>query len=359
MRCWLLWWPRPFGCPPPPPPAQAQEATANCGDGPLDGRTQKVVDAILSIFSSDCSAVTSTHLAAVSSLAITNKSLSSLQSDDFEGLSELETLDLFQNDLTDLPEGVLDGLTSLEILRLNNNSALGALPPEVFDGLSSLEELYLTGNTSLACIHPGQFDGLSALRELHLSNTRLGNIAPTPHASRWGLNKLEELNFGNTSITGSDLSFQSYRDVFPALVESRTRVTSTAVLSDPICGSIAADADGSGFHTMVEVRLEHSRVYPNRVVETGNNGDGFCYALTSEDRRVLWTWQRSDDGVTFTDMPSDRQPPDYALRAGWMANVRSSTPRRPMTTESTSGPTCRWTPPAWAKTTTPAPPSAR
>ncbi len=247
-------------------------------------------------------------------LHLDNNSLSTLPEDVFDGLTSLERLRLNGNDLTDLPEEVFDGLTSLEILRLNGNSALGPLPPEVFDGLSSLRELYLNGNRSLACIHASQFDGLSELRELHLSNTKLGNIAPA-YGSRWGLNSLEELSFGNTDIGDSPLSFADYRDVFPDLVEPRFRVTSNAVLSDPICGTIEADTDGSGFHTMVTVRLDPDRVYPNRVQSVGDAGDGFCGADTGEDRRKLWTWQRSDDGAAWADMDSARQPKDYGTRA--------------------------------------------
>ncbi len=340
-----------------PPVAQAQEATAFCDHDPLDaraqkaehqppeerhpahplhGRTQKVVDAILANLSeTDCADVTIAQLNGLAGTLTVGDNLSSLQSVDFEHLSGLEQLNLFDNDLTelpsdvfdglsslthlrldgndlsDLPEEVFDGLASLEILRLNGNSALGTLPPEVFDGLSSLEQLYLNGNTSLACIHPGQFDGLSALRELHLSNTKLGNIAPTPHASRWGLNNLQELNFGNTSITGSALGFQDYQAVFPALVESRTRVTSNAVLSDPICGSIVADAAGGNDGT-VRVLLEGTRVRPNRASDgDASLGDGVCGSDTATTRHVLWTWQRSANGVDWNDMPQDRQPPDY------------------------------------------------
>ncbi len=249
-------------------------------------------------------------------LHLDGNELSDLPEEVFDGLDSLEQLRLDGNDLSDLPEDVFDGLTSLELLFLNDNSALGALPPEVFDGLDSLEELHLTNNTSLACIHPGQFDGLSALRELHLINTKLGNIAPTPHASRWRLNNLEELNFGTRTIVGSALSFQDYKAVFPALVLSSTGITSNAVLSDPICGSIAADADGS-YDGTVRVELEETRVRPNRAraSDAALLGDGNCGSDATATRHRLWTWQRSDDGADWTDMPSARQPKDYGTRA--------------------------------------------
>ncbi len=245
-------------------------------------------------------------------LHLNDNSLTALPEDVFDGLPRLIGLHLHSNLLAALPEDVFNGPSVLEFLYLNQNS-LEWLAPGLFDGLSLLQDLQLNGNSSLACIHPGQFDGLSKLEILHLQGTKLGNIAPAP-ASRWGLNSLEELRFGDTLISNSALSFADYQAVFPALVESRTRVTSTAVLSDPICGSITADADGS-YDGTVRVRLEHTRVYPNRAQDTGNDGDGFCGAATGEDRRKLWRWQRSDDGVAWTDLPSARQPKDYGARA--------------------------------------------
>ena len=251
-------------------------------------------------------------LAALEQLYLQDNALTTLPADAFDGLAALEQLRLQNNSLAALPEDVFDGLTNLSLLRLNNNS-LEWLAPDLFDGPSNLRELYLNYNTALACIHPGQFDGLSELRELHLTGTGLGNIAPT-HASGWGLNALEELRFGNTRIASSTLNFQDYKSEFRDLVESRTYVRDPAELSDPICGAIRADTDGSGFHTIVRVNLEYTRVYPNRVREASTPGDGICGASTGEDRRKLWKWQRSDDGVTWTDMPSDRQPEGYTFR---------------------------------------------
>ncbi len=324
------------------------ERLADCGGAgnPLHGRTQKVVDSVLTSFhETDCSAITVQRLELASGLTFTlrgqrlralqegdfdnlpclrnlymeNNRLESLPANVFDGAPNLEQLHLDNNSLSTLPEDVFDGLASLERLRLNGNTTLETLPPGLFAGLSGLRELYLNGNSSLACIHPSQFDGLSQLQKLHLDSTGFGNIAPT-HASGWGLNSLAELSFGNTSITDSALSFQDYQAVFPALVESNTRVRDPAVLSDPICGSITADTEGSGFntfHTIVRVKLEPVRVYPNRVQASDASllGDGHCSSDATATRHQLWAWQISDDGVTWTDMPEDRQPKDYSTRA--------------------------------------------
>ena len=251
-------------------------------------------------------------LSSLEGLYLRSNSLTALPEDVFDGLSSLIGLQLHNNFLAALPEDVFDGPSVLEFLYLNNNSLEG-LAPGLFDGLSLLQELQLNGNSSLACIHAGQFDGLSKLESLHLQGAKLGNIAPA-HGSRWGLNSLEELRFGATAIGSSALSFADYQAVFPALLENSAFVLDTAETSDPICGSITADADGS-YDGTVRVRLEHTRVYPNRAQDTGNDGDGFCGAAAGEDRRKLWTWQRSDDGVAWTDLDSARQPKDYGDRA--------------------------------------------
>ena len=50
-------------------------------------------------------------------------------------------LSLKENSLTELPDGVFDGLTALENLLLDSNDLTG-LPDGVFDGLTALENLF-------------------------------------------------------------------------------------------------------------------------------------------------------------------------------------------------------------------------
>ena len=258
--------------PPAPPLAQPPEATARYGNGPLDGRTQKVVDVILTALSeSDCSAVTATQLAGLTILELSDQGLSSLQSDDFAGLTGLEELNLPRNALTELPSGVFDGLSSLIKLRVSQNSLTAVpdgafddltnleflklnlnelvwLPPDAFEGLSNLEELFLNSNASLACIHASQFDGLSSLSKLELHSTQLGNINPT-HFTRWSLNSLTELRFGGTPIANANnfqVAFATYQSVLPALVEANFLVENTATSTDPICDTLEQLADCGG-----------------------------------------------------------------------------------------------------------------
>ena len=90
----------------------------------------------------------------------------------FDGLSNLEVLRLHINGLTQLPADIFDGLSSLKILVLHGN-ALTSLPAGVFDGLSRLEKLLLFNN-QLTALPEGVFDGLSRLSYLRLGNQGWG-----------------------------------------------------------------------------------------------------------------------------------------------------------------------------------------
>ncbi|MYI84789.1 MAG: leucine-rich repeat domain-containing protein, partial [Rhodothermaceae bacterium] len=111
-------------------------------------RTAAVISAILSRISTtnDCSEVTSTQLAAItSSLDLSFENISNLKAGGFDGLVSLAGLDLRYNRLAVLPDGIFDDLTSLTSLHLASND-LATLPDGIFDQLTSLTELYLYNN---------------------------------------------------------------------------------------------------------------------------------------------------------------------------------------------------------------------
>ena len=88
------------------------------------GRTPAVHDALMALVpgASGCADVTAAHLAAITGLLdLSGQNITALAAGDFAGLTALTELDLFNNDLAELPDDVFDRLTSLEILNLNNN----------------------------------------------------------------------------------------------------------------------------------------------------------------------------------------------------------------------------------------------
>ncbi|TGG80841.1 MAG: leucine-rich repeat domain-containing protein, partial [Aphanocapsa feldmannii 288cV] len=69
---------------------------------------------------------------------LSSKKITSLNSGDFDGLSNLQKLYLNNNKLSGLPEDVFNGLSKLRNLRLSNND-LSSLPEDIFAGLSKLQ----------------------------------------------------------------------------------------------------------------------------------------------------------------------------------------------------------------------------
>ena len=71
----------------------------------------------------DCRNVSQAQLAAITSLNLSNKSITSLQSNDFTDLLSLTTLNLENNLLSSLPDGIFAGMTSLNTLQLSGNTS--------------------------------------------------------------------------------------------------------------------------------------------------------------------------------------------------------------------------------------------
>ena len=96
---------------------------------------------------STCGEVTKAHLTSdITSLFLNGQGITTLQAGDFEDLTSLAELRLYDNQLTTLPADLFDGLTALTMLYLNGNQ-LSSLPDGLFDGLASLATLYLYGNS--------------------------------------------------------------------------------------------------------------------------------------------------------------------------------------------------------------------
>ncbi len=178
----------------------------------LSGRTQQVQTAILAAVDGIDSAsdVTATHLAAITELDLNFKSISSLKSGDFAGLTALTSLDLAENSFSDI--SALSGLTTLTKLFLGNNSisnisAVSGLTNltelDLYDnsisnissvsGLTKLTKLYLDGN-SISDI--SAVSGLTVLKELYLDNNSISDVSPLE-----GLTSLRTLRLSGNSIS--------------------------------------------------------------------------------------------------------------------------------------------------------------
>ena len=96
-------------------------------------------------YKGDCTGVTDSELAQLTSLDLDYSGIDALQTGDFAGLSSLTYLSLGDNELQTLPPGVFSGLDALANLRLSGNRLTAPLD-NVFVNLPALEKLSLTSN---------------------------------------------------------------------------------------------------------------------------------------------------------------------------------------------------------------------
>ena len=162
-------------------------------------RTTQVANAIVALaLVETCDEVTAGHLAEIRRLDLIG--ISSLQTGDFAGLTNLEYLDLSSNNLSELPENIFAGRTNLVELDLSS-SGLSELPPNVFAGLTSLETLRLNGN-DLETLPADIFDGPTNLLTLDLSSNAFSTLPADIFA---GLTKLLMLDLSSNAFNTNTL----------------------------------------------------------------------------------------------------------------------------------------------------------
>ena len=170
-------------------------------------RTQQVQDAIIAKLNegldtpevTDCTEVTAADLSGITGrMVLSIQEIPVLKSGDFEGLSNLDDLQLIDSGLETLPEDVFDGLTSLTHLFIIRNDDLGALPENIFDGLTGLTNLHVSGNEALGELPEDIFDGLTSLGFLHLAENSLTEL---PEDIFDGLTGLQLLHLQNNQLT--------------------------------------------------------------------------------------------------------------------------------------------------------------
>ena len=150
--------------------------------------------------------VTEAHLATITSLDLSNKNITTLKAEDFDGLSALQELRLNGNQLKTLPANVFSSLSSLEALFLNQNQLIN-LPPEAFSGLTAVTNLYLNNN-QLETLPQNLFSGMSSLRQINIHTNRLTSL---PAGVFSGLSSLTQLFLRNNKLT------TLHQDVFSGL----------------------------------------------------------------------------------------------------------------------------------------------
>ena len=162
-------------------------------------RTPQVREGILARLPtiSDCERVTASDLSGLTGgLVLSNAGITTLQAQDFSGLTSLQSILLSENALSSFPANVFKGLTQLHTLHMSGN-ALSALPPHVFKGLANLRSLHLFDNT-LSALPPHVFKGLTQLQTLRLDGNALRTL---PAGVFTDLAKLQTLVLYGNALT--------------------------------------------------------------------------------------------------------------------------------------------------------------
>ena len=161
----------------------------------------------LSLTPGDCADVADndSRLAGITgTLDLAGESIGELRAKDFAGLSSLTELELEDNALTSLPEGVFDELTALTVLGLGENLLTeSGIPADVFGELGALTRLALYANHQLTGLPEGVFDELTNLTLLNLqgsSGSPLGLTSLRPGVFDQ-LVKLEVLRLANLRLS--------------------------------------------------------------------------------------------------------------------------------------------------------------
>jgi Leucine-rich repeat (LRR) protein len=110
----------------------------------------------------------------------------------FEGLHSLHSLDIAENEITDLPPNLFKDLINLNYLNLALNQ-IKVIPDGLFRNLENLDDLNLHGNEiNLLDQCVNIFQGLNKLKALNLSDNQIEQI---PHGLFRNMNNLKAIDF--------------------------------------------------------------------------------------------------------------------------------------------------------------------
>lgn len=138
-------------------------------------RTPQIAKEILSVLDvSSWDDVTPSMLESIELLDVSHQEITQLQSEDFNGLTQLKTLRLEYNKICILPKNIFKDLSNLTLLMLNNND-IGELQQFHFNGLINIVSLFL-GQNNLTSISKKTFHKLPQLKILSIENNNLKNL---------------------------------------------------------------------------------------------------------------------------------------------------------------------------------------
>ena len=135
-------------------------------------------------------------LTKLKTLNISNNQITEIKEDTFKSLINLQTLNLSFNRIKEIKEDTFKSLINLQYLYLFNNQ-IKEIKKDTFKSLTNLQELYLSGN-QITEIKNDTFKSLTNLQELYLFGNQIKKIKEDTFKS---LTNLETLSLSVNQIT--------------------------------------------------------------------------------------------------------------------------------------------------------------
>ena len=244
--------------------------TINVTDEPepaISARTATVKDAIVAAVPnvSDADNVTVAHLAAITSVDLSSKSISTLKATDFNGLTGLTTLNLSTNSITDVSP--FTGLTTLTTLNLSTNSISDISD---LDDLINLTNLNLSTNSISGDIP--DLSGLTKLTNLNLSDNAISGISELAD-----LSTLTTLDLSNSSIS---LDKNSISDV--SALSGLTALTSLKLARNPILSYVPLRTLKKASSVNIDIDDANNNIDTNNPPVLKNKNDVLVTEITYE-----------------------------------------------------------------------------
>ena len=286
-----------------------------------------------------CSAVTDEHLAAITRLEISGRSLESLQSGDFAGLSELDYLSLEGTAVQRLRARTFLGLTKLTTLVMHKNRRLDLVLPGSFAGMPMLTELRITGaalaqgrvgileadvfadvpelieldlsRSGVATLRAHAFRGLSKLQHLDLSYT--GRIKELSGDALAGLSSLRSLNMRNMDGLGSNaLYYRTQVDMPEGIFDGLTSLTDVDMRNVWNRGSLP-DGLFDGLSSLAYVRFSNQHKNDHFPDRTFARLSAPLQLLSAYGTATLLVTLQEDGGGQFRAVAPSGAPFDITL----------------------------------------------
>ena len=151
--------------------------------------------------------------------------LTSIDSSVLNGLSNLHTLVLSNNDLRNLPDGVFQNTPELKELKLNDQDNPITLSENVFQGIeTSLNHLFISDNSISVSIFWSLIEKLPNLYQLHASQLNLNTISDKAFKNNIKLNYVDLAN--NSISVIQESAFYRLRDSLVTLSLSHNSIES-------------------------------------------------------------------------------------------------------------------------------------